>query len=389
MVVDPTTLVQIIAAYWPVLVISLVVSLLLTPLCRRFALGRNFVDHPDAWLKTHKDPVPYGGGVAIFAGWCAGLVYALVRFHNARNPAQWPGSAPSIFTTVMMGVLLTGALITLLGLVDDYRSISPRLKLVCSIAVACIVLSCGIGDDVVRIWSRSAQVRFEEHETWLILTYSLPVSIFIIVGACNATNLIDGLDGLCSGVLVIIAAGFLVLAVHMHLHGDGRPRDAQRVILCLAILGSALGFLPFYRHPARIFLGDAGSMLLGLNAAILLLMFADEQRLKWMLGSLMVFGLPLADMVLTLVRRWRAQQPLMAGDRSHFYDQLVDRGLSIRTVVWISYALAALFTVMGVLVIRLRTRHVILLYTAFAMLLAYAVHRFKMVRVDRSTKQSQ
>ncbi len=230
--------------------------------------------------------------------------------------------------------------------------------------------------------NRLEKVRFAESEGWLVLTYSIPVTVFIIVGACNATNLIDGLDGLCSGVLGIISVGFLILAVHLHTYSDWGTRDVQRVVLSLALLGSALGFLPFNRNPARIFMGDAGAMFLGLNAAILLLLFGEEQRIKWMLGSIMVFGLPVADMVLTLVRRWRAQRPLMIGDRSHFYDQLVDRGLSVRRVVRISYALAAIFVILGLLPTAMRTRHIILVYAAFAVLLGYAIHRFKMVRVD-------
>ncbi|MCH7527722.1 MAG: undecaprenyl/decaprenyl-phosphate alpha-N-acetylglucosaminyl 1-phosphate transferase [Planctomycetes bacterium] len=245
-----------------------------------------------------------------------------------------------------------------------------------------MVVGFGTGDEIIRVLSGTIGIRFGPGDSWLIYAYSVPASVFIIVGACNATNLIDGLDGLCSGVIGIISVGFLALAVHMHLHSAWGPRDVQRVVLALALFGSAVGFLPFNRNPARIFMGDAGSMLLGLNAAILLLMFADEQLVNWMIGSVMVMGLPLADMVLTLVRRWRAQKPLMAGDRSHFYDQLIDQGFTVRQVVRISYALAAIFVLMGMVPIFVRMRHVVLIYGAFFVLLAYVVHRFGMVRVD-------
>ena len=123
-------------------------------------------------------------------------------------------------------------------------------------------------------------------------------------------------------------------------------------------------------------------MLLGLNSAIVLLLFADEQRFRWMLASLVIFGLPIADMVLTLARRWRCQRPLMEGDRSHFYDQLVDRGLSVRAVVRISYILAAMFAFLGLLPTCMRGRHFLMVYGLVALALAYAAHKFKMVRAE-------
>ncbi len=380
--VQHNTLPELVEAYWPVLAVAFTVSLLSTPLCRRFALARNIVDRPDDWLKPHKKPIPYLGGVAIYLGWAAGLTVAMVSFKGSQQSDSTFADVPTINMAKVAGVLLAGTLITLLGLVDDLRAISPKLKLAGSMLIALLLIGFGIGDDLLRVFSTAARVRFEAGETWVIYAYSLPVSVFIIVGACNATNLIDGLDGLCSGVLGIISTGFLLLAVFMHLHSRWAPEEAQRVVVSLSLLGAALGFLPFNRNPARIFMGDAGSMLLGLNAAILLLMFADERSLNWMMGALMVFGLPVADMVLTLARRWRAQRPLMIGDRSHFYDQLIDRGFSVRAVVRISYVTTGCFVIVGLLPIVLRTRYLFIAYGAFTALVMYVIHRFKMVRVD-------
>jgi UDP-GlcNAc:undecaprenyl-phosphate GlcNAc-1-phosphate transferase len=184
-------------------------------------------------------------------------------------------------------------------------------------------------------------------------------------------------------VLGIIAAGFLILAVHMHLYSPWHPWDVQRVTLCLAMIGAALGFLPYNRNPAKIFMGDAGSMLLGLNAAILLLLFCKSNAIRWLLASLMVFALPLTDMMLAMVRRWRYERPIMQGDRSHFYDQLLDRGWSVRRVVSTSYGLAAFFAVMGCVSITIRTRYMILLYGGVALAVAWLIHRFGMLRMSR------
>ncbi|RME40281.1 MAG: undecaprenyl/decaprenyl-phosphate alpha-N-acetylglucosaminyl 1-phosphate transferase [Planctomycetota bacterium] len=160
------------------------------------------------------------------------------------------------------------------------------------------------------------------------------------------------------------------------------PLDAERVVLSLAIMGAAIGFLPFNRNPAKIFMGDAGSMLLGLNAAVVILLFSKSTAMRWMLASLMVFGLPIADTLMTLVRRWRNGRPIMQGDRSHFYDQLIDRGWPVRRVVRTSYALAAFFALMGCASITLRTRYILPLYALVAVGTAYLIGRFDMVRLE-------
>jgi UDP-GlcNAc:undecaprenyl-phosphate GlcNAc-1-phosphate transferase len=187
-------------------------------------------------------------------------------------------------------------------------------------------------------------------------------------------------------VLGIIAAGFLVLAVHLHVGNvwdPWEPWDVQRVVLSLAMMGAALGFLPYNRNPATIFMGDAGSMLLGFNTAVVLLLFAKSHATCWMLGAIMVFALPLMDMTLAIARRWRNFKPLMIGDRSHFYDQLIDRGLPVKKVVAISYLLAAFFALVGCAPIFLRTRYVIPLYFLVVLIVLLVIMKFDMLRADQ------
>ncbi|HEY3243850.1 MAG TPA: MraY family glycosyltransferase [Phycisphaerae bacterium] len=371
-------------AYWPILAVAFGVSVIMTPICRWFALKRKIVDRPDDFLKPHKRPIPYLGGVAIFAGWSAGLITALLRYPPAVGPTIGLGDRPSIYSPMLLSILAAGAVITALGLADDLRILSPKIKLAGNVVAAFILLQAGIGTDVAAIIAGSLKTPFLDYPHWLIVLYSVPISVFIIVGACNATNLIDGMDGLCSGVLAIISFGFLVLAVNIHLYADWPPNFVLRVIIALAMMGSALGFTPYNRNPATIFMGDAGSMLLGLNAAIMLLLFADLYNFRWLLASLMVFGLPLADMLLTLARRWRSEKPLMTGDRSHFYDQLFDRGMSVRQVVGISYALATAFAALGCVSIFIRTRYVIALYALAVVATIWAMAKLRMCRADRT-----
>jgi len=282
-----------------------------------------------------------------------------------------------------IGIILGATAIMLVGLFDDLRMMSPKVKLAGIAAVAILLIGCGLGDDSILIVIRATGLHRQDFDRTLILIYSVPLTLFITTAACNATNLIDGVDGLCSGVLGIIAGGFLILSVHMHLYSDWHPWDVQRVTLSLAMMGAALGFLPYNRNPAKIFMGDAGSMLLGLNAAILLLLFSKSNAIRWLLASLMVFALPLADMGLAMVRRWRYEQPIMQGDRSHFYDQLLDRGWSVRKVVTISYAFAALFAFMGCISITLRTRYIVLLYAGVVLAVCWLIVKFRMVRMER------
>ena len=338
------------------------------------------VDRPDDWLKPHEKPIPYLGGVAVFLGWVAGLAAAFLLFQKGTLETPATNSAPSIDASIILGIVLAGAAIMLIGLLDDIRPLPPKVRLAGNVIVAVVLMCFGIGSDVILVITNQVDAQLSP---WMVVAYSAPITIFVVVGACNATNLIDGVDGLCSGVFAVISTGFLILAVHMHLWSNWHPLDVQRVVLiALALLGASLGFLPFNRNPAKIFMGDAGSMLLGLNAAIILLLFAKQGSLRWAMGALVVFTLPIADMSLTLVRRWRNEKPIMVGDRSHFYDQLLDRGMPVKRVVRISYLLAAVYSVAGCLVIFLRIRYAVLLYLFICAATLWAIKKAKMVKVE-------
>ncbi|MCH7591858.1 MAG: undecaprenyl/decaprenyl-phosphate alpha-N-acetylglucosaminyl 1-phosphate transferase [Planctomycetes bacterium] len=377
------TLVDIGRTYWPILAASFLVSVVATPICRRIALRWNLVDRPDEWLKPHKKPVAYLGGLAIFLGWAAGVLLSFHLFEGVENVHSVAGTVPTVNTIMMAGIFLAGLGVMVLGLLDDLSGVSAKVKLFATVAAGALLMLVGLGDDSILMVLRSSGLPAEDIPPWLLVAYSVPLTIFITVGACNATNLIDGVDGLCSGVLGIIAAGFLVLSINHHLWSGWHPWTVQQVTISLAMMGAALGFLPFNRNPARIFMGDAGSMLLGLNAAILILLFLEANVLRWLLASIMVFGLPLADMSLTLVRRWRNERPLMKGDRSHFYDQLLDRGWPVHRVVKISYALAAVYVVFGCLAIQLRTRYIVFLYGLVVLATVWLIAKFKMVRLEK------
>jgi carbamoyl-phosphate synthase large subunit len=277
-------------------------------------------------------------------------------------------------------VLLGGVAITVVGLLDDLRELSAKLRLgLTSAIIAAVLLTTGAGLGLVDALLVPLHLSAPDA---IVVPISFVVSILVVLGACNSTNLIDGLDGLCSGVTAIVSLGFFFLAANLAAVGFSQEGDPARLVLAIAMFGAAVGFLPLNFNPARIFMGDAGSMLLGFNCGMMILLFAERGILRWVLGGLMVFALPVADTALAIVRRWRSGRPIFAGDRSHFYDQLVDRGISVRKVVAISYVVAAFYAVMGCLSIWLRTRYVLPLYLLVAVATVVTLSALKMMKVE-------
>ncbi len=352
---------------------ALLTSLLLTPVFRSLAIRLKIYDMPDRRLKPHGRPIPYLGGLAIFLGVLVPLAAAALLGHEGHSIAMW--------------AFLAGmTIIVAAGLLDDVISLTPKQKIIAQIAAALVLAGGGI---IFRgIPAQYLHVDWLAVDSAAVVALGIAFQVALVVGACNATNLLDGLDGLCSGVTAIIAVGFLLLATSIagwSLWGNGpEHRFAELVIvISLALLGAAIGFLPYNFNPASIFMGDAGSMLLGFVCATLIIMFGERVGLlKWTIGALFIFGLPIFDTSLAFVRRWRNGRPIFKGDRSHFYDQLVDRGLTVKQAVLVCYGLALFFVAMGVGIIFMRTRYGICVYLGVCAILAVAVYRAGMLQVD-------
>jgi UDP-GlcNAc:undecaprenyl-phosphate GlcNAc-1-phosphate transferase len=170
------------------------------------------------------------------------------------------------------------------------------------------------------------------------------IAVFVL-GACNASNLIDGLDGLLSGTTAIASAGLLVIALGMAVADDG-PRDGPRIILCLALLGACLGFLPHNFNPATIFLGDAGSLLLGFNTIVIVLMLGDQGQTKLVVAGLIIYAIPIIDTVLAIVRRKLAGKSISDADDQHLHHML-KRALGVKGAVFALYGIATVFAGLG------------------------------------------
>jgi len=365
-----------------VFVAALMLSLLGTPLFRWMALKKGVWDQPDQAVKIHFRPIPYLGGCAIWLAWTVPLVVYYL----------W-GRPPQGHAT--LAIIAGGAVAFLTGLLDDLKDIPPWLKLLGQSAAGVILL---IGGVYWFAYPRIAGIplmNFEE-DFWFVWVFCIGMHFFIVIGATNAMNLLDGLDGLCSGVSAIVSVGFLLLATSLTAWANPQwyegavDYEYTRLIMMVAfaLAGATVGFLPHNLNPARIFMGDAGSVFIGYVIAAMMIMFSSRfGMVKWFVGALFIFGLPILDTGVALLRRIVNRRPIMMPDRSHLYNQLIDRlGLSVLSTVGLFYVLSVVLAVAGMLVLYMRGRYTIILYMGIALVLLVVVWRLGFLRMTPEEK---
>jgi UDP-GlcNAc:undecaprenyl-phosphate GlcNAc-1-phosphate transferase len=335
--------------FWPILAASFIGSLAATWLCKKIAIKFGIVDRPDNLVKTHKEPTAYLGGVGMLIGLIIGVLISIGCLRNEEffGPmVKW-----------LLGILAGGVIACFVGLTDDIFDIRPAKKFLGQIIAAVVLLLVGITPNL-HIIATNLNLPMPDN---LELILDIFIVIFFVLGATNSLNLLDGLDGLCAGVTAIITVAMLLLSIHLASWGTSEVGDPVRIVICLGLVGVICGFLPFNRHPAKIFMGDAGSMLLGFMIAALMLLFA-EQIPRWWMASIVVFGLPILDTATALVRRLLNNRPLFVSDRGHIYDQMIDRGIPLKKTVAISYVLAGTYAVIGLAMSQIRTRYAAVVY---------------------------
>jgi UDP-GlcNAc:undecaprenyl-phosphate GlcNAc-1-phosphate transferase len=341
--------------YLFVLIIAAVVTYLLTPLVRRGAIAVNAQHLPRA-RDVHTTPTPLLGGVAMYGGLAAGLLVA-DRFSNYLQQAF-------VSPRTLEGLLAAGGLLVLVGIVDDRWGLGAISKLAAQIAAGGIV-----------VWSGAylPWIPGPGSETILLepdLSYT--VTILIIVATINAVNFIDGLDGLAAGIVGISALGYLFYSYELT-NSVGIPSQSVPAVASAVLAGICLGFLPHNFNPARIFMGDTGSMLLGLLLAYgpisstasldynLLVSYGSlhpANRFPTILPLIIpiaIWLIPYTDMVLAVIRRTAKGMSPFDADRQHLHHRLQNMGHSHRQTVLLMYLWAALFTglVVGLSVARI------------------------------------
>jgi UDP-GlcNAc:undecaprenyl-phosphate GlcNAc-1-phosphate transferase len=358
------------------------ISYIFTPAMRSVAIYYRIIDQPDQLRKMHATPVAYLGGVAVFLGWISGL--AMSQFlHLHRNT---PGLDHLV---VRLGIVAGACIIIALGLWDDLKKVRPSVKIAGQVAAACLLIASDVGTRTTDHFLYPIVERLNLYAhwqidptvyNWIVWVTSSALVVAIVVFCCNATNLMDGLDGLCGGVTAIIAGGMLFLAIHLAMHGGGANTnwDALRVVLGLALLGGVLGFVPYNFNPASIFMGDTGSMFLGYACALMILLMGEVAS-KWFLAAMVMFALPVLDTGLAFARRWVNRRPVFSADRHHFHHQLVARGLSVRRAVVMLYGLSIFFVICGAAIVFMRTRYAVAFYLVIFGSIIVAAYKMGMV----------
>lgn len=363
---EPVTRLDIFHGYMGVFVIAFLVTLIATPIMRRLAIANGVIDRPNDPRKQHTIPVAYLGGVAVYLGMLAGIAYS---YFAQRLPIPLIESHALGQEAVPFSVLLGMTLIMFAGLLDDVIGVRPRVKVSMQLIAAAALALQDVGVKVAAgLLAPLGRLVGNETLVYMVrlpfLSESVPVDLIywagtaiiaiFILGACNASNLIDGLDGLCSGVTAVAACGLLVIALTLAVANDGKL-DSARIVLCLCLLGGCLGFLPHNFNPATIFLGDSGSLLLGFSVIVIVLTLGDTGRTALVVAGLLIYLLPIIDTTLAIVRRKLAGKPMSAADDQHLHHQL-KRALGVKGAVFVMYGIAGVFATLGVVVSYGRAR---------------------------------
>jgi UDP-GlcNAc:undecaprenyl-phosphate GlcNAc-1-phosphate transferase len=311
------------AGFGLVIAVAAVTAWAVTPIARALAFRIGVVDQPGV-RKVHREPIPYLGGLAVLVALVASLGATILLARDA-------GDSIGRLDPQVLAMLGGAVAMFVVGLVDDLTGMRARHKLFAQLAVAGWMYAAGIRIDSIPLGS-----------SWSIELgiLSLPVTLLWIAGVTNAINLIDGLDGLASGIGAIAAGAIAYVA-----HDAGQLPVA---ITMLALCGSLLGFLGHNHHPARIFLGDSGSLLIGFLLATSAVAIGGKQGASiGILGPFLALGLPILDMCFAMLRRAIERRGIFSADRSHVHHRLMALGYAHARTVHILWAVSGALTVLG------------------------------------------
>lgn len=334
------------------LVSAFLITLILTPFIRRCALKRELCDHPSP-RRIHSVAVPTGGGIAIWVG----VVIAVLLF------VPW--------SKQVGGLLLGSSLIVLLGIIDDFKELSPSQKLGGQLLAAILILPFGL------------QIQFITNPLGGMIFlgfWGLPLTVIWIVGITNTLNFIDGLDGLAGGVAVIAAVTLAIVAWQ-----EGQLIAAR---LALIVAGSALAFLIFNFYPARIFMGDSGAMFLGFFLANISILGALKSATAMtLLVPVLALGVPIFDTLFAIIRRRKLGHSIASADKDHIHHRLLRLGFSHRNAVLAVYLTSLL---LGGAAIYINTRKMgegFLVSGIVFLIIGLLCHRFRLFAIKDFSSQ--
>ena len=289
-------------------ILALSLALYGVPLARRAALRFNIVDRPDGQLKRQAEPVPYFGGLVVYLAF---LVSLALTFEFRQD---------------VLGLVLGGTLMVMLGLIDDFGVLTPGSKLIGQLIAVFVLIRSGIRIEIAA---------FPE---WL----DLALTVLWMIGVINALNIIDVMDGLAGGVGVIACVWLFVVAL--------LNQDTVSAAMLAALAGGLIGFLRYNVHPASIYLGDAGSLFVGLMLGALAMTgtYTAVNPVS-VLTPVLILGVPIFDTFFVMYIRWRRGVPVFWGSPDHFALRLRHWRLTVPQVMLVSYGAALFLGGIGVL----------------------------------------
>jgi UDP-GlcNAc:undecaprenyl-phosphate GlcNAc-1-phosphate transferase len=295
------------AVYLLTFLLAFFVTYLATPVVKILASKLNAFDMPND-RKVHSQPIPRLGGLAIYIGFLAALVFAMI-VSNFLGVMINPGT--------IFGILAGGTLLVGIGIIDDIRGLRPTTKLIWQIVAAFIVIYSGV---------EISFITNPFNGIWPIGIYAVPLTLLWIVGLTNAINLIDGLDGLATGVTAISALTLFFVALRTHQIGAA--------FLMLALGAAALGFLRFNFSPAKIFLGDSGSLFLGfILASSSVIGVLKTTLVVALIVPVLILGVPIFDTLFAIGRRLKNRKSPFEADNKHIHHMLLRAGFNTREAV--------------------------------------------------------
>jgi UDP-GlcNAc:undecaprenyl-phosphate GlcNAc-1-phosphate transferase len=313
-----------------VALVAYIVTNALTPAVRRIARRLGAIDYPGG-RRINTRPTPRLGGVALYVGFLAAALVAMFLtrpIEIVRTAAGMYVRIPVVLQTdrALLGIMLGGTFLLAVGIYDDVRGMRPGVKFLAMVLAAAVLIPFGLATQFVTHPGTGQPIPLGP--------WGAVATIAWVVGMVVAINLIDGVDGLATGIGAIAATTLYLTAFH--------KGDSVASSLAAALIGSALGFLRHNFNPARIFMGDSGSMFLGyvLGGLSVMGLYKSYTGLS-VLVPLLALGVPIVDTAFAVFRRFRGGRPIYLPDREHLHHRLLDRGLTQRQTVFLLYLISA------------------------------------------------
>lgn len=316
--------------------IAMGVVLTATPAVIFLANKTGAVDKPDA-RKVHTTPIPRIGGIGIYLAFSLSIIFVSVISNFEGETLR-----------TIKGLMISGTLMFLVGIIDDYKNLPAKVKLLGQI-IAAAVLAVGYDVRVDFITDPLGDYIYLE---WV----AIPATIFWLVGLTNTVNLIDGLDGLAAGVSGLAAITIFLVAMEQHFF--------MITILTAGLAGAAFGFLFYNTNPARIFMGDSGSLFLGfMLAAISIIGVMKSAATVALIVPILALGIPILDTTFAILRRYLGGQPIFKPDKGHLHHRLLSLGFTQRQAVFLMYVISAVLGLSAIALTEVNTQIAILILT--------------------------